>query len=273
MICRQPLKPPDPIDSFLSKITALFDERHADLVEPLFLGELLAHGLRTATAWFRAGGISDDFRRAYTVLGSLGRSKVPACAAVLFADLRGTIDPGSHWLFAIDDSPTKRYGPCVEGAGLHHNPTPGPAQQKFVYGHIWVTTAWVVRHPQWHTLALPLLADLYIRDQDLPKIAPDHRPDFVTKLDLAVTQIHWTAEQLRDSNRPIWMVVDGFYTKRPVFREAQAEGVILVGRLRWDAALRDLPPQVPQSRRGRGRPPKYGKRRLSLAKRTGHAQG
>lgn len=27
---------------------------------------------------------------------------------------------------AIDDSPTKRFGPCVEAANIHHNPTPGP---------------------------------------------------------------------------------------------------------------------------------------------------
>ncbi|MGA2031960.1 MAG: hypothetical protein ABSG68_06880, partial [Thermoguttaceae bacterium] len=40
---------------------------------------------------------------------------------------------------AIDDSPTKRYGPKVEGADIHHNPTPGPADQKYLYGHIWVT--------------------------------------------------------------------------------------------------------------------------------------
>jgi hypothetical protein len=145
MICRQP---PDPIDHFLHRIAALFDQRHAELVEPLFLGELLGHGHRTATAWFRAGGITDDFRRGYTLLGTLGRTKVPACAGLLFADLRRSIDPGPRWLFALDDTPTQRYGPCVEGAGLHHNPTPGPAHQKFLYGHVWVTTAWVVRHPQ-----------------------------------------------------------------------------------------------------------------------------
>ena len=28
-------------------------------------------------------------------------------------------------LLVIDDSPTKRYGPKVEGADVHHNPTPG----------------------------------------------------------------------------------------------------------------------------------------------------
>src|SRR5437588_9055371 len=171
---------PPPLDRLLATLTSLLDQRHAELLEPLFLGLLLSHGRRTATTWFRAGGIADDFRRAYTLLGSLGRSKVPTCAGLLFRDLRGTIDPGPRWLLALDDTPTRRYGPCVEGAGLHHNPTPGPSNQKFLYGHVWVTTAWVVRHPQWHTLALPLLADLYIREVDLPRIDPDHRPPFVT---------------------------------------------------------------------------------------------
>ena len=31
---------------------------------------------------------------------------------------------------------TKRYGPCVEGAGVHRNPTPGPAAQEWVYGRV-----------------------------------------------------------------------------------------------------------------------------------------
>jgi len=266
-------QPPDPVKRFVDQATALFDRRHAELVEPLFVGELLAHGRRTATTWFRAGGIADDFRRAYTLLGTLGKSKVPTCAGVLFRDLRGTIDPGPRWLLALDDTPTRRYGPCVEGAGLHHNPTPGPAHQQFVYGHIWVTTAWVVRHPQWHTLALPLIADLYIRAKDLPKIDADRRPEFITKLDLAASQIRWAAEELRGTDKPLWAVVDGFYAKRPVLTEARADGVTVVGRLRGDAALRDLPPPVAAEHRGPGRPRKYGTHRISLAKRAGQARG
>src|SRR5207249_3075585 len=160
---------------------------------------------------------------------------------LLFSDLRRTIDPGPRWLMALDDTPTPRYGPCVEGAGLHHNPTPGPAQQQFLYGHIWVTTAWVVRHPQWHTQALPLLADLYIRATDLPKSDADRRPDFETTLELTASHIRWAAEELRGTDLAIWFVVDGFYGKRPVLKEARAHGVIIVGRLRCDAALRDLP--------------------------------
>src|SRR5205085_9064763 len=94
-------------------------------------------------------------RKNINLLGTLGKSKVPTCAGLLFRDLCGSIGPGPRWLLALDDTPTQPYGPCIEGAGLHHNPTPGPAQQEFFYGHIWVTTAWIVRHPQWDTLALP----------------------------------------------------------------------------------------------------------------------
>jgi hypothetical protein len=49
---------------------------------------------------------------------------------------------------------------------------------------------------------------------------------------------------------------------------------VVVARLRKDAALCDLPPIVPPGRkRGRGRPPIYGKNRLSLAKRAGQTRG
>ena len=75
------------------------------------------------------------------------------------------IAPGERLLLALDDTPTKRYGPQVEGAGIHHNPTPGPADQKFLYGHVWVTLAWLVRHPRWGAIGLPLRALLYVRPE------------------------------------------------------------------------------------------------------------
>ena len=41
-------------------------------------------------------------------------------------------------VLAVDDTPTERYGPHVQGAGVHHNPTPGPAGSPYVYGHVFV---------------------------------------------------------------------------------------------------------------------------------------
>jgi hypothetical protein len=118
---------------------------------------------------------------------------------------------------------------------------------------------------------LPLLADLYIREQDLPKILPDHRPEFVTKLELAAEQITWAAEQVRHTGKPMWAVVDGFYAKRPVLRAAKKAGVVVVGKLQRNAGLRNLPRVV--EKRGRGRPPTYGSKRISLAKRAGQRHG
>jgi hypothetical protein len=71
-----------------------------------------------------------------------------------------------------------------------------------------------------------------------------------------------------------WVVIDGGYTKRPFLKRALKTGVTIVGRLRKDAALRDLPTKLKKGqRRGRGRPRKYGKNRLSLAKRAGQQRG
>jgi hypothetical protein len=59
-----------------------------------------------------------------------------------------TLPRDDRILAVLDDTPTKRYGPKVEGADIHHNPTPGPADQKYLYGHIWVTLSLAVRHRQ-----------------------------------------------------------------------------------------------------------------------------
>ena len=146
-------------------------------------------------------------------------------------------------LFAIDDTPTKRAGPLVEGAGIHHNPTPGPAEQKFLYGHIWVTIAWIVQHPHWGVIALPLRALLYIRAKDLGKIAPWNRKHFPfrTKLELAAELVAWVCQWLRFVGKPMWVVADGAYAKRPFVKAVLQAGVVLVSRLRRDAALWSVP--------------------------------
>ena len=47
------------------------------------------------------------------------------------------LDPrsGGQITLAIDETPEERYGRHVEGAGVHHDPTPGPAGGEFCYGH------------------------------------------------------------------------------------------------------------------------------------------
>jgi len=241
----------------------------------LLVGILFAGGRRTVTTWLRAAGISDDFDDYYYFLAALGR-KTESIATQLVALIFETLPLPERVLLVIDDSPTKRYGPKVEGADVHHNPTPGPAGQPFLYGHIWVTISLALRHPEWGPLALPLRAMLYVRQQTMATI-PKSRgwPRFATKLQLAARLVEWIVPLLKKAGKIIWIVVDGGYVKRPFLRRVlKLSNVVVVGRLRKDAALRDLPPKLKQGqRRGRGRPRKYGKNRISLAKRAGHGRG
>jgi hypothetical protein len=240
----------------------------------LMTGILLAAGRRTVTTWLRAAGVSDDFQDYYYLLTRVGR-KSESLATRLVALLLRTLPLPERVLLVIDDSPTKRYGPKVEGADVHHNPTPGPDDQPFLYGHVWVTISLALRHPEWGPLALPLRAMLYVRRKTMPTIPKSRRwQRFATKLQLAARLVEWIVPILKTAGKTVWIVIDGGYTKRPFLKRALKTGVTIVGRLRKDAALRDVPPKLKKGqRRGRGRPRTYGKNKLSLAKRAGQKGG
>ncbi|HSK35164.1 MAG TPA: transposase [Actinomycetota bacterium] len=237
------------------------------------VGALLASGRRTAAAWWRAAGVGEDFRSYYYFLDSLGR-KAGEVAAVLLRIVLDRIEARDRLIFALDDTPTQRYGPKVQGAGIHHNPTPGPAGSKFLYGHSWVTLSRVARHARCGAIGLPLLGMRYVRTTDVPGLPAGAGVAFRTKLEMAAEAVRWLGSQLPgDAVRP-WVVVDGGYTKREFLKPAKAAGFVVVARLRKDAALCGLPPVLPPgAKRGPGRPPTYGKDHLSLAKRAGQGRG
>jgi DDE superfamily endonuclease len=242
---------------------------------PVFAGLLFAQGRRTFASWLRANGLGQRFKPFYYFLGSLGRC-TEFVASRLLRLVASVLPLEQRLLFALDDTPTKRAGPHVEGAGIHHNPTPGPAGQKFLYGHVWVSIAWVVTHPRWGVLGLPLRALLYIRQKDRAKLAPWNRQHFPfrTKLELAAELVTWVAQWLAYLKKTVWVVVDGAYAKRPFLKPVLAAGVVVVSRLRKDAALRSVPvPPRPGTAKRPGRKPTYGKRAISLVKRAAHQQG
>jgi hypothetical protein len=239
----------------------------------LLLGMLFARGRRTAASWLRAAGITVGWSEYYYFISSVGR-KAKSVATRLLVLLLRQLSSGPRVLLALDDTPTKRYGPKVQGAGIHHNPTPGPAAAKFLYGHIWVTLAWVVRHPLWGTIGLPLLAMLYIRQKHIAHLPKRLGWEFRTKLQQGVQLVVWALRIVIAVGKRLWVVADGAYAKRPFLKPLRALGVVVVSRLRKDAALCSLPPKLKKGqRRGRGRPATYGKKRLSLAKRAAAKRG
>jgi hypothetical protein len=126
-------------------------------------------------------------------------------------------------------------------------------------------------HPTWGVIALLLLARMYVRTKDLPRIDPKHRPEFRTKLAMGVELLRLARAWLRPLGKPLWVVVDGAYAKAPFLKPAMALGMTVVSRLRKDAALWTVPgPRAPGRR---GRPRIYGESRIELAKRAGQRRG
>ena len=261
---------PIPFVQWLTTFSAVLDKRSAVRLATLWVGVVLARGRRTVTRWIRAAGLSDQFRCCYDTIAAAGKRADLLAARLAHAAVTPLVAGQKRWLFALDDTPTRRYGPCVQGAGLHHNPTPGPAGGPFAYGHVWVVLALLAKHSGWGTIALPLLARLYVRRKNLPSIPTRHRPAFRTKLELAIELLTWAKTWLHHGGQSGWVVVDGAYAKAPFLKPAMKLGFTVVSRLRKDAALFDVP--SPPRKGQRGRPRKYG-RRLGLAQRATHRHG
>jgi hypothetical protein len=232
----------------------------------LLFGLLFAQGRRrTITTWLRAAEVQQGFPSFYYFLGSLGRNcELPAVSLLraVLHQLYPDLPSDTAVVFTLDDTPCQRYGPHVQGAGVHHNPSPGPADAPFLYGHIWVTLCVMVCHPQWGPISLPLRSLLYVRKKDVTKIPSRYQWRFRSKLDLAAELVRWAADLARFLGRPMQVVVDGGYAKKPFLKEATRAAVQVISRLRRDAGLRTLP--RPRRQPQRGRPALYGSETIRL---------
>ena len=259
-----------PSCQWFSRLASALDPRTAPRLARLLLGAVLARGRRTVTGWIRAVGLGGQFQPCYTAVAAAGKQADLASARLFNDAVRPLVADQPKITLALDDTPTERYGPYVQGAGIHHNPTPGPAGSPHVYGHIWVVLGLLAAHPGWGVIALPLLARMYVRVIDLPGIDPKHRPEFRTKLQLGVELLRWARTWLKYLGKPIWLVADGAYAKSPLLKPAIGLGMTVVSRLRKDSALHTVP--APAAGR-RGRPRIYGEGRIVLAERAVQHRG
>ncbi len=258
----------------IAALQAVMDRRIAFRLAIIVAGMLLSDDRRTASAWFAVAGVQDDWDRFYDCLISIGRDSKTIATAVLTLVVR-KLDPGpeGRFLLGVDDSPTQRYGRQVEGAGVHHDPTPGPAGGEWLYGHNWVALALLATHPLWGVIALPLRSLLYVREIDVPKLNEKRGWEFRTKHQLGAELVLWFVATVRwlGLKAKVWVVADGAYAARPFLDPVRKEGVVVVSRLRKDAELFDLPPAPRPGQRGR--PRVYGKHEIDLPKRAAHKQG
>jgi hypothetical protein len=239
-------------------LCSVLHQRSAWRLGIIIAGIVFAKGRRTITSWFRSAGISRRYKAFYYFIGSIGR-KTEVIATVLFEVMVHLIyRKNNRVLIGIDDTPTKRYGQKVQGAGIHRNPTVGPDGSKFVYGHIWVTLSALIRHKRWGTIGLPLMAKMYIRAKDIANIPLHYRVRFENKLHQASELVKWAGNCCKRLGKVLWIVTDGGFTKAGFLKPAIKAGATVVTRLRRDAALHE--PVKPPEKRKRGRPRKYGQR-------------
>jgi hypothetical protein len=68
-------------------------------------------------------------------------------------------------------------------------------------------------HPAWGSVAIPLLARLYVGRTDLEDIDPGYRPPFRTKLKLSAELMRWAVAWLGHLDQALWVFADGAYGK------------------------------------------------------------
>jgi hypothetical protein len=203
---------------WFSLLASALDPRSAPRLAWLLVGAVLARGRRTVTSWIRAAGLSGEYRPCYTTVSAAGKRADSIAARLAHEVVKPLVAGAARLTFALDDTPTARYGRHVQAAGVHHNPCPGPAGSPFVYGHVWVVLGLLACHPTWGVVALPLLARLYVREKNLGSIDVRHRPPFRTKLELAADLLSWAKCWLGFLGKPLWVVADGAYAKAPFLK-------------------------------------------------------
>jgi hypothetical protein len=191
---------------------------------------------------------------------SIGRKTnnlLDAMTGIITTQLRSVLETATYIRIVLDDSPTKRYGKHIEGATYHHNPTPGKTDAKFCYGHSWVVAALVVAHPMFGEISFPIAAELYLREKDIDKLKDKYDRKFQKKTAMVVAIVKRLVPLFQGFGKEIEIIVDGGYAKDTVLVPlGKLKDVVTVTRLRCDAALYEVP-QAP-TKRGRGRPKKYG---------------
>jgi hypothetical protein len=229
----------------------------------LVLGALLAIARRrTVTKWLQAAQISDDFRQAFYHIPGIGRKSnilFDEMLDIILEKLGPDIIKTTFVRIVLDDSPTKRYGKKIEGAGYHHNPTPGRTNAKYCYGHSWVVAVLVVTHPTFGEISFPISAELYLRQKEVDKLKDKYDRKFKTKTTIVVEMVKRLVPKFARFEKTIEIIVDGGYAKDTVLLPlVKLDGVTTITRLRRDAALFEIPPKP--TKKERGRPKVYGNR-------------
>ncbi len=235
----------------------------------LVAGAILAPGRRTVTAALRAMGLDQDqrFERYHRVLNRARWSGL-AVSRTLLRLLVATFAPEGPLIVGIDETIERRRGAKIAAKGIYRDPVRS-SQSHFVKasGLRWVCLMLLVPIP-WaaRSWALPFLTALAPSERYNQTHGRRHKAltDWARQL-LLVVRRWWP-------DRPLIAVADSTYAALELLGACQSRShpVIVVTRLRLDAAL--YTPAPPRQPHQRGRPRLKGQRLPTLATVTADPQ-
>ncbi len=225
--------------------------------ETILFGSLLTVGC--ITSWILAGSQDKQYKKVYRFIARIGEQvdKIQ-CKLLLWLLESSRLFPIDLPIeLVIDDSPIKRYGRKVEGAGRMHDPTNPHFRNATCYGHFLVMVGMIATHPLFGRICLPIGWKFYVNENKLETIDEKIRPQFKTKPEIAAELLKRIVPEIQKTGRKVEIPFDRGYLAADLFQAIHELDSVAVTRFKKNNNLYEEPerPAVPR----RGRPRKYGR--------------
>ncbi|HEY0333247.1 MAG TPA: hypothetical protein VGC74_05980 [Stenotrophomonas sp.] len=185
-----------------------------------------------------AAGLARGWRTYYWFLEQGRWSWLRVWAALL--EVLTTLFRPAVWYAVIDDSVVERVSTAAPGSLMHHNHNAKPNRPKFRRGQGWLCLAAVIERTAFAVGAVPLLLRLVRRGTNRGKLR---------SAGLLLRLLGQRLGQVR-------LLLDAWFRRAWLIHRALAAGHTVIGCVRRDLALFDVP--KPPRKRRQGRPLKYG---------------
>jgi DDE superfamily endonuclease len=249
---------PEAIIQVLAPFAPLFSQRVWRHAQVLLLGAMLAPGARTVTTALRVMGLSCErhFTNYHRVLNRATWSARQGGRILLGLLVTLLVCPGATIVLGADDTVERRTGRKIKAKGCYRDAVRSTKKHVIrCFGLKWVSMMLLVPVP-WsqRVWALPFLTALC-----WPARKGGRRRH--------KTSIDWVRQMMKQVRRwlpgqRLVLVVDGGFAAVSLALACVTHHVVMVSRLRWDAAL--YHPPAPQPPGKRGRKPTKGPRQRSL---------
>jgi DDE superfamily endonuclease len=245
---------PEAIILVLAPFAPLFSNRVWGYAQVLLLGAILAPGVRTVTTALRAMGLAAErhFTNYHRGLNRATWSARQGSRMLLGLLITLLVPPRATIVLGADDTVDRRSGRKITAKGCYRDAVRSTKKHVIrCFGLKWVTMMLLVPGP-WsrRVWALPCLTALCWPAKQSQRRRHTTRVDWVRQM----------TQQVRRWRPGRWLVlvVDGGFAAVSLALAGVRHQVVMVSRLRWDAAR--YHPPAPQTQGKRGPKPLKGKR-------------